>query len=50
MKGSNYLFLGLIPGSRHLIGLKDRSTRPDIYLLGTDKLGQDIWSRLMYGT
>ncbi len=49
-KGSSYLFLGLVPGSRHLIGLEDRSTRQDIYLLGTDKLGRDIWSRLMYGT
>ena len=50
VKGSSYLFLGLVPGSRHQIGLKDRSTRQDIYLLGTDKLGRDIWSRLMYGT
>ena len=50
VRGTSYLFLGLIPGSRHLIGLKDFSTRQDIYLLGTDKLGRDIWSRLMYGT
>ena len=50
VKGSGYLFLGLVPGSRHLIGLRDRSNRHDIYLLGTDKLGRDIWSRLIYGT
>jgi peptide/nickel transport system permease protein len=50
-RGFEYRFLGLIPMSRHLIGVdsgRDASTR--IFLLGTDVQGRDLWSRLMYGT
>jgi len=50
-KGFEYRFLGLIPMSRHLIGVdpgRDASTT--IFLLGTDVQGRDMWSRLMFGT
>jgi peptide/nickel transport system permease protein len=50
-QGFEYRFLGLIPTSRHLIGVdpgRDASTT--IFLLGTDVQGRDLWSRLMYGT
>ena len=50
-KGFEYHFLGLIPMSRHLIGVdpgRDASTT--IFLLGTDVQGRDMWSRLMFGT
>ena len=50
-EGFEYRFLGLIPTTRHLIGVDrgfDASTT--IFLLGTDVQGRDLWSRLMYGT
>lgn len=43
-----YRLLGLIPGNVHLIGPQD-PTKP-FYLLGADRLGQDLFSRLIYGT
>jgi len=49
-KGEPYRLLGLIPAGRRLLGIEDHPTRTHIYLLGTDKLGRDLWSRLMYGT
>ena len=50
-EGFEYRFLGLIPVTRHLIGVEagqDASTT--IFLLGTDVQGRDVWSRLMFGT
>jgi peptide/nickel transport system permease protein len=50
-QGFEYRFLGVIPMSRHLIGVdpgRDASTT--IFLLGTDVQGRDLWSRLVYGT
>lgn len=43
-----YRLLGLIPGNVHLIGPQD-PTKP-FYPLGADRLGQDLFSRLIYGT
>lgn len=43
-----YKILGLIPSDRHLLGAKD-PTKP-FYLLGADRLGQDLLSRLIFGT
>lgn len=50
-KGFEYRFLGVMPATRHLIGVDgggDAAQR--IFLLGTDLQGRDLWSRLMYGT
>ncbi len=46
--GESYELWGLIPMDTHLIGPKD----PDdaMFLLGSDRLGRDMVSRLMYGT
>jgi peptide/nickel transport system permease protein len=50
-RGFEYRFLGLIPTSRHLIGVdQGRDASGTIFLLGTDVQGRDLWSRLMYGT
>jgi len=50
-KGFAYRFLGLIPTTRHLIGVDGgRDAGKTIFLLGTDVQGRDLWSRLMYGT
>jgi peptide/nickel transport system permease protein len=46
--GFEYKMLGFIPTNIHLIGPKD--TGEQFYLLGADRLGQDLLSRLIYGT
>ena len=48
VKGPAYKMWGFIPLNLHLMGpLKSTDT---MYLLGTDKLGRDLLSRLIYGT
>jgi peptide/nickel transport system permease protein len=50
-EGFPYRFLGVIPMTRHLIGVDGgRDATNTIFLLGTDLQGRDLWSRLMYGT
>ena len=51
-RGYEYKFLGVIPTDRHLLGMSDDTLRPEdhIYLLGTDKQGRDMYSRLLFGT
>src|SRR5206468_3014100 len=50
-EGFEYHFLGLIPATRHLIGVDGGlDASQTIFLLGTDVQGRDLWSRLMYGT
>jgi peptide/nickel transport system permease protein len=46
-RGFSYDFLGIFPADRHLLGLRDASTTEGLFLLGTDQLGRDVWSRLM---
>jgi peptide/nickel transport system permease protein len=47
--GYKYSFLG-IETDRHLMTLKDVQRGEGIYLLGTDLLGRDLWSRLVVAT
>jgi peptide/nickel transport system permease protein len=47
--GPEWKFLG-IPTNIHLFGLADPESKETFHLLGTDRLGRDQWSRLMYGT
>ena len=49
-RGYKYEFLGFIPADRHLIGVDEGRAEDTIFLLGTDTLGRDLWSRLMAGT
>ncbi len=50
-RGFEYDVLGLFATDIHLVGVKEGDIEEDpIYLLGTDRLGRDQWSRLMYGT
>jgi peptide/nickel transport system permease protein len=50
-RGFEYQFLGMIPATRHLIGVDDGlDAARTIFVLGTDVQGRDMWSRLMYGT
>lgn len=49
-KGYEYKFLGLIETNRHLIGVSEGSAEDSIFLLGTDSLGRDLFSRIMVAT
>jgi peptide/nickel transport system permease protein len=48
VKGAAYRLWGLIPSDRHLIGPVD--PQAPMYLLGADRLGRDLFSRIIYGT
>lgn len=49
-EGYSYNFLGLFQTNRHLIGLVDPRPEDGIFLLGTDLVGRDLWSRIMVAT
>jgi peptide/nickel transport system permease protein len=49
-RGYEWQALWLFPTDMHLIGPADPGSDARIHLLGTDRLGRDQWSRLMYGT
>ncbi len=46
-QGDGYDFWGLIPSNFHLVCPPEGGT---LYLFGTDRLGRDILSRIIYGT
>ena len=48
VKGDDYQLFGLIPMNVHLIGPVD-PTQP-MYLIGADRLGRDMMTRMIYGT
>lgn len=48
VKGTPYKILGLIESDLHLIGPVNQDD--PMYLLGADRLGQDVLSRTIYGT
>ena len=52
VQGFEYEFLGLFTTNIHLMGLPEFEGKKvkSFYPLGTDKLGRDMWSRLVYGT
>jgi peptide/nickel transport system permease protein len=47
-RGESYRVLGLFETNVHLLGAADPAQR--IFLLGSDRLGRDQWSRIMRGT
>jgi len=44
--GDSYDLLGLIPTDIHLFGVEQGGT---LYLMGTDDLGRDVFTRILYG-
>ena len=49
-EGYSYKLLGLIDSNIHLIGASDPEQAGKVFLLGTDRLGRDQWSRLAFAT
>lgn len=49
-RGFEYDLFGFITTDRHLIGLEGASAEEQLFILGTDQQGRDMWSRLVYGT
>jgi peptide/nickel transport system permease protein len=48
VRGEPYRLWGLIPSDIHLFGTLD--PKQHFYLLGSDRIGRDVFSRLVYGT
>jgi peptide/nickel transport system permease protein len=48
--GYTYNFLGVISTDIHLIGVSGGNPEDALFLLGTDQLGRDVFSRLMLAT
>ena len=48
-RGFRYSFLGRRL-DRHLLGVSEGSAESALFLLGTDMVGRDLFSRLLYGT
>lgn len=46
VRGDPYKLLGLFPSDRHLYGVDEPGT---VFLLGTDRLGRDLFSRIVFG-
>lgn len=48
--GYKYSVLGLFQTDIHLFGTTDPESADKLFLFGTDRLGRDQWSRMMFGT
>jgi peptide/nickel transport system permease protein len=46
-QGYEYNLFGFMPADRHLIGARGASTEASIFLMGSDQLGRDLFSRIM---
>jgi peptide/nickel transport system permease protein len=49
-RGYSYHLFGLIETDRHLLGIEGGNRSDGIFLLGTDQLGRDLFSRMMVAT
>ena len=49
-RGKEYQLFGLIPANAHLIGIVDNPVEGNLFILGADLQGRDLWSRLMFST
>jgi peptide/nickel transport system permease protein len=47
VEGYTYDLFGLFTTNVHLLGLKNPQSGETLHLLGTDRLGRDLWSRLV---
>ncbi len=49
VKGDPYKLLGLIPMNIHLFGTTSDDPAASVFIMGTDSLGRDYFSRIIYG-
>jgi peptide/nickel transport system permease protein len=49
VKGEPYKLLGLIPADTHLYGTLSDDPAASVYIMGTDALGRDWFTRIIYG-
>ena len=49
VRAQPYRLLGIIPANIHLFGTDPANPDAKVFLLGTDKLGRDQFSRMLYG-
>ena len=49
-RGEPWQLLGFIPTELHLFAVEGAKAGESLFLMGTDILGRDLWSRLMYAT
>ncbi len=49
VKGDPYKLLGLIPMNIHLFGTTSDDPKASVFIMGTDSLGRDYFSRIIYG-
>ncbi len=49
VEAEEYKLLGLIPMKTHLFGVDPEAKDANLFILGTDRLGRDMFSRLVYG-
>lgn len=49
VKGDPYKLLGLIPWDVHLFGIRNAGPDERVFIMGTDSLGRDFFSRIIYG-
>jgi len=49
VRGAPYKLLGLIPMDIHLFGTDPGDPEAHVYVFGTDRLGRDVFSRIIFG-
>jgi peptide/nickel transport system permease protein len=49
VKGDPYKLIGLIPMNIHLFGTTSDDPAASVFIMGTDSLGRDYFSRIIYG-